>query len=95
LYGRRGAGKSRLLVRALEGRAGLYYQATTEVMRQQLADISAETRRVVGAPIGRFESVGDFLDALTGFARRAPDHRFPSSSTSSPIWPKRSPAWKR
>ncbi|MDQ2831376.1 MAG: hypothetical protein M3Y74_20310 [Chloroflexota bacterium] len=57
--------------------AGLYYQATTEVMRQQLADISAETRRAVGAPVGRFESVGDFLAALTGFARRSPERPFP------------------
>jgi len=77
LYGRRGAGKSRLLMRALDGRAGLYYQATTEVMRQQLADISTETGRAVGAPVGRFESVGDFLDALTGFARRSPERPFP------------------
>lgn len=34
VYGRRGVGKSELLVRAMEGREGLYYQATDEVMAQ-------------------------------------------------------------
>ena len=40
VYGRRGSGKSALLVRALADRRALYYQATTEVLTQQLTDLN-------------------------------------------------------
>ncbi len=58
VYGRRGVGKSELLVRALEGRLELYYQATAEVMAQQLTDLAAEVRRAApGLVIGQFASL--------------------------------------
>jgi hypothetical protein len=50
VYGRHGVGKSELLVRAMEGHDGLYYQATAEVMAQQLADIAAELQRTAQPP---------------------------------------------
>ncbi len=78
VYGRRGVGKSELLVRAMEGREGLYYQATDEVMAQQLADIAVEVRRAASgrAIVGQFDSIGAFFVALTDLARAAPDKPF-------------------
>jgi len=78
VYGRRGVGKSELLVRAMEGREGLYYQATEEVMAQQLADIALEMRRAANgrAIVGHFDSIGAFFAALTDLARAAPDKPF-------------------
>ncbi len=78
VYGRRGVGKSEILVRAMEGREGLYYQATEEVMAQQLADIALEMRRVAAgrAIVGQFDSIGAFFTALTDLARAAPDKPF-------------------
>jgi AAA+ ATPase superfamily predicted ATPase len=78
VYGRRGAGKSELLVRALEGRPGFYYQATAEVMAQQLADLAAELQHT--APelvVGQFASSAAFLDALAMLVRANPNHAFP------------------
>ncbi len=78
VYGRRGVGKSELLVRALEGHNGLYYQATTEVMPQQLADLAAELQRAaLGPMVGQFASSSDFFDALVTLAHLAPDRPFP------------------
>ncbi len=48
VYGRRGSGKSELLVRAIEDYNAFYYQATAELPRQQLLDLSDELRRFAG-----------------------------------------------
>lgn len=78
VYGRRGVGKSELLVRALEGRSGLYYQATAEVMAQQLVDLAAELRRIApGLVIGQFATSTAFFDALVTLAQADPNHPFP------------------
>lgn len=78
VYGRRGVGKSELLVRTLEGSAGLYYQATAEVLAQQLGDLSTELQRAApGSVIGAFASGGAFFEALSTLARAAPDRPFP------------------
>jgi AAA+ ATPase superfamily predicted ATPase len=79
VYGRRGAGKSELLLRAVEGWGGLYYQATTEVMAQQLTDLAAEMRGAAGEHmfIGRFGTIADFLTAVTALAQGKPDRPFP------------------
>lgn len=78
VYGPRGVGKSELLVRGLTGRPGRYYQATAEVITQQLADLAAEMRRTAtGALIGQFAASAAFLDALTSLAQAAPDRPFP------------------
>ena len=67
VYGRRGVGKSELLVRALEGSEGLYYQATAEVLAQQLADLSTELQRAApGSVIGAFASGNAFFDQSRG-----------------------------
>jgi len=77
VYGRRGAGKSELLVRAVAGRGGFFYQATAEVIDQQLADLSAELRRSTGTVLGEFASSGAFFDALAGIAQTYGDRPFP------------------
>jgi AAA+ ATPase superfamily predicted ATPase len=79
VYGRRGVGKSELLVRALEGHRGLYYQATAEVISQQLVDLSAEARRAANDHIivGHLESFERFLDTMVILAQADPHAPFP------------------
>jgi uncharacterized protein len=79
VYGRRGVGKSELLVRAMESHRGLYYQATAEVITQQLVDLAAEARRVAGDHIivGHLESFERFLDTMVILAQAEPHTPFP------------------
>jgi AAA+ ATPase superfamily predicted ATPase len=42
VYGRRGSGKSELLIQAIMDHRALYYQATTELLPQQLADLTSQ-----------------------------------------------------
>jgi len=78
VYGRRGAGKSELLIRAIEGHAGIYYQATAEVIAQQLADLGAEARQAAGgrAVVGHFASITVFLDSVISLAQTASGRPF-------------------
>ncbi len=79
VYGRRGVGKSELLIRAIEGHRGLYYQATAEVITQQLVDLAAEARRAAGDHIivGNLESLDRFLDTMVILAQADPRVPFP------------------
>lgn len=74
VFGRRGSGKSELLVRAITDYPAIYYQATTEVINQQLDDLTDELRRYAGerAVIGRLNTLGDALTAISTLAREHP-----------------------
>ncbi len=77
LYGRRGVGKSELLVRAIPPRS-FYYQATAQLMQQQLGDLTQELNRVAGgrAIIGQLDSFPAVLAAVTDLAHRDRDAPF-------------------
>ncbi len=80
VYGRRGSGKSELLLQAIADHYGLYYQATTELLPQQLVDLTNELRRVADqqgiALIGHFASLGDLFAAMTSLAQSTPQQPF-------------------
>jgi AAA+ ATPase superfamily predicted ATPase len=78
VYGRRGSGKSQLLVRGIIDRAAFYYQATAEVMVQQLVDMTSDLARFAGkrAVFGHFESLSGLLAAITTLAHDDPGHPF-------------------
>ncbi len=77
MYGRRGVGKSELLVRAIPPHS-FYYQATAQLMQQQLGDLTQELNRVADgqAIIGRLESFPAVLAAVTDLAQRRKDEPF-------------------
>ncbi len=77
MFGRRGVGKSELLVRAIPPR-GFYYQATAQLMQQQLVDLTQELNRVAGgrAIIGQLDSFSAVLAAVVALARRDKDDPF-------------------
>lgn len=71
LYGRRGAGKSRLLLEALTGQHVFWYEATLRVTADQLEDLAAAMRAYApGIVVGRLESVQQALEALADLAAR-------------------------
>jgi AAA+ ATPase superfamily predicted ATPase len=72
VYGRRGSGKSQLLLHALSDRPALYYQATAEVIAQQLTDLTSELARIAGhnTVVGRIDSLGGLLAAVSTLARQ-------------------------
>ncbi|MBI4491554.1 MAG: ATP-binding protein [Chloroflexi bacterium] len=74
VYGRRGVGKSALLVEALAGRPHLYYQATTRALPQQLEDLTAAFRAFAPEAVlpGVFPSFETALNALGQLARSHP-----------------------
>jgi hypothetical protein len=80
VYGRRGSGKSELLIQAIMDHRALYYQATTELLPQQLADLTDELRRVAGQQevtvVGHLASLGDLFAAMTTLAQSVPQHPF-------------------
>jgi len=78
VYGRRGSGKSELLVRAIENHTAFYYQATAELPRQQLLDLSDELRRFAGpqAVIGQLTALNEFFAALTALTEDNPGRPF-------------------
>jgi AAA+ ATPase superfamily predicted ATPase len=77
VYGRRGSGKSELLIQAITNQHALYYQATTELLPQQLVDLTNELRRVASQQgitlIGHFSSLGDLFAALANMAQSSPE----------------------
>src|SRR5256885_784690 len=80
VYGRRGSGKSELLIQAITNRHALYYQATTELLPQQLADLTNELRHVADQQevtvIGHLASLGDVFAAITTLAQSTPQQPF-------------------
>ncbi len=80
VYGRRGSGKSELLIQAINDHYALYYQATTELLPQQLVDLTNELRRVADqqgvALVGHFASLADLFAAMTSLAQSTPHQPF-------------------
>jgi uncharacterized protein len=80
VYGRRGSGKSELLIQAITNHHALYYQATTELLPQQLVDLTNELRRVASQQgitlVGHLSSLGDLFAAMTNLAQSSPQHPF-------------------
>lgn len=80
VYGRRGSGKSELPIQAITNHHALYYQATTELLPQQLVDLTNELHRVASQQgitlIGHFSSLGDLFAALANLAQSSPQHPF-------------------
>jgi AAA+ ATPase superfamily predicted ATPase len=80
VYGRRGSGKSELLIQAIADHHALYYQATTELLPQQLVDLTNELRRVADqqgvALVGHFASLGDLFAAMGSLAQSIPHQPF-------------------
>lgn len=64
------------MLRTLARQYTLYYQATTEVLSQQLLDLTDELRRIAGASaiIGTLNTLDDALAAITTLARETPNH---------------------
>ena len=63
MLGRRRVGKSRLLIKAVEGRPGVYYQATKVTASDSLALFKAEVARSIGSdPV--FEGLADWRSVL-------------------------------
>lgn len=80
VYGRRGSGKSELLIQAINDHHALYYQATTELLPLQLADSTNELRRVADQQgvvlVGHFASLADLFAAMTSLAQSTPHQPF-------------------
>lgn len=80
VYGRRGSGKSELLIQAITNHPALYYQATTELLPQQLADLTNELRRVASqqevALVGQLASLGELFAAMVTLAQNTPQQPF-------------------
>ena len=76
VYGRRGSGKSELLIQAITNRLAFYYQTTTELLPQQLADLTNELRCVAGqqevALVGQLASLGELFAAMVTLAQNTP-----------------------
>lgn len=70
VYGRRGVGKSTLLKEALANHHHLYYQATTQLLPQQLEDLTAAFRAFAPEAIvgGTLASLDHFLAAIEQYA---------------------------
>jgi AAA+ ATPase superfamily predicted ATPase len=74
VHGRRGSGKSALLLEAIKGHRAIYYQATAEVLPQQLEDITEAIRTAAPGTIlpGQFPSLEQALRAVSQLARAQP-----------------------
>jgi len=71
VYGRRGAGKTTLITETLADQPYLYYQATTELLPQQLEDLTAALRTYAPDAVlpGVLTSFDSYLAALVQLAR--------------------------
>lgn len=78
VYGRRGSGKSELLLRAIGDRHAVYYQATAEVLAHQLVDLRDAVQQVAGENgiFGSFTTLGEALAAIGAFAHTISDQAF-------------------
>lgn len=74
LYGRRRVGKSDLLAKFIEGKRGLYFEATASKQVDHLEDISALLAELTGDPVLAEQPLTSWPAALAAIARDARDN---------------------